>query len=423
MSTILRVISPFFFISPPLKYATKGELMQTQPAKPNLTLLLILALLVIFCPMAIDIYLPAFPTIAEQFAVSEQQVQQSVAIFMLTVGLGQLIAGPLADKFGRKPVAVIGISLYAGSALLAYYAPSFNILLLARALQGLGACATFVVAFAIVRDKYGAQRSGQMITYLNGIICFIPALAPILGAWLTVQFGWRMNFLFLTFFAIFGLVITLLFFKETRPADSYYQGHILDLRRFMPIISTPIFLFNSLLCMVAMSAILVYVTLAPGWLITHLGGTVADFTFWFTLNAVCSIVASFIAPMYIKNNSQRALRLGVGLLIFSGLLMLALSTIQTALALMLPMLIAALGFALSLGSAAGMALSRFAKQAGTASAILGAMQMSGASILVFATQFLGLTTPWLIAFHLLLLLPLWLILISKKGHALHPTQG
>jgi MFS transporter, DHA1 family, multidrug resistance protein len=394
--------------------------MQTQLAKPNLTLLLILALLVIFCPMAIDIYLPAFPTIATQFAVSEQHVQQSVAIFMLTVGLGQLVAGPLADKFGRKPVAVVGISLYAGSALLAYYAPYFNVLLLARALQGLGACATFVVAFAIVRDKYGAQRSGQMITYLNGIICFIPALAPILGAWLTVQFGWRMNFLFLTLFALFGLLIVLLFFRETRPEDSHYQGHILDLRRFIPIITTPIFLFNSLLCMVAMSAILVYVTLAPGWLITHLGGTVADFTFWFTLNAVLSIVASFIAPMYIKSNSRRALRLGVGLLIFSGLLMLLLSGIQTAMALMVPMLIAALGFALSLGSAAGMALSSFAKQAGTASALLGAMQMSGASVLVFASQFLGFSTPWLIAFHLLLLLPLWLILISQKGHVLHP---
>lgn len=146
--------------------------MQTQPAKPNMTLLLILALLVIFCPMAIDIYLPAFPTIAEQFAVTEQQVQQTVAIFMLTVGLGQLIAGPLADRFGRKPVAVVGISLYASSALLAYYSPSFEILLIARAFQGFGACATFVVAFAIVRDKYGSERSGQMITYLNGIVCW-----------------------------------------------------------------------------------------------------------------------------------------------------------------------------------------------------------------------------------------------------------
>jgi len=372
--------------------------------------------------MAIDIYLPAFPTIAAQFNVTEQQVQQTVAIFMLTVGLGQLIAGPLADKFGRKPIAVVGVSLYAGSALLAYIAPSFAVLMFARALQGLGACATFVVAFAIVRDKYGSERSGQMITYLNGIVCFIPALAPILGAWLTVQFGWRMNFMFLTLFALTGLVITLTLFRETRPADSHYQGHILDLRRFVPIIKTPIFLFNSLLCMVAMSAILVFVTLAPGWIITHLGGTVADFTFWFTLNAVLSIIASFITPIYIKRNSQKALRVGVSILVASSILMIALSRIESAIALMIPILIAALGFALSLGSAAGMALSRFPKQAGTASALIGAMQMSGASVLVFLTQYLGLSTPWLIAFHLLLLTPLWLILMSKKAHTLHPVN-
>ena len=396
--------------------------MQTQPIKPNVTLLLILMLLVIFCPLAIDIYLPAFPTIAEQLFITEQQVQQTVAIFMLTVGVGQLIAGPLADKFGRKPVAVIGISLYAVSALLAYYAPSFDILMAARALQGLGACATFVVAFAIVRDKYGAQKSGQMITYLNGIVCFIPALAPLLGAWLTIQFGWRMNFMFLALFAIAGLFITLFFFRETRPTDSYYQGHILDIRRFLPIIQTPVFLFNSLICMLAMAAILVFVTLAPGWIMTHLGGSVADFTYWFTLNAVLSIVASFIAPIYIKRNSQNALRMGISLLVFSGLLMLVLSPLHTAFYFMLPVLISALGFALSLGSAAGMALSSFPKQAGTASALLGLMQMSGASVLVYLTHFLGFNAPSLIAFHLLLLVPLWLILITKKAHKLHPVK-
>ena len=379
--------------------------MQTQPAKPNLILLLILALLVIFCPMGIDIYLPAFPTISEQFSVSEKQVQQTVAIFMLTVGLGQLIAGPLADRFGRKPVALTGVTLYGLAALGAYYAPSFLILMFARAIQGLGACATFVVAFAIVRDKFGSERSGQIITYLNGIVCFIPALAPILGAWLTVQFGWQMNFLFLTGFALLGFIVTLFLFRETRPADSHYQGHILDLRRFIPIISTPLFLFNSLLCMVTMSAILVFVTLAPGWLITELGGSVADFTFWFSLNAVLSILASFIMPLYIKRQPKRALKAGLVLLVSAGLLMLVLSQYKTPLALMIPMFIAAFGFALTLGSAAGRALSLFPKQAGTASALLGAMQMSGASLLVFITQYLNLSTPELIGTHFLLLIP------------------
>ncbi|MBB1295298.1 multidrug effflux MFS transporter [Pseudoalteromonas sp. SR44-5] len=396
--------------------------MPTTDRRNHLSVILILALLVIFCPLAIDIYLPAFPDIAQALAIDEQQVQLTVAIFMLTVGLGQLIAGPLADKFGRRPVALFGITLYGFAGMLAFLAPSFSILMLARALQGFGACATFVVAFAIVRDTYGSAKSGQMITYLNGIVCFIPALAPILGAWLTVQFGWRINFLFLAGFACVGLMITAIYFKETRPADSHYEGHILDLRRFIPIISTPIFLFNSLICMVAMSAILAFVTLAPGWIMTELGGSVSDFTFWFTLNAIVSIVASFIAPLYIKRHSQKALRIGMSLLIFSGVLILILGQFKSAFAFMLPVLIAALGFALSLGSAAGMALSHFAKQAGTASALIGLMQMSGAGALVMLTQVLPFNAPEFIAFHLLLLLPLWVILLSNKAHAYHPKN-
>lgn len=387
--------------------------MQSRQHK-NLSLLFILGLLVIFSPLAIDIYLPAFPTIAEQFSASEKQIQQTVAIFMLTVGLGQLIAGPLADKFGRKPVAITGVTIYGLAAFGAYLAPDFASLMIARALQGLGACATFVVAFAIVRDRFGSERSGQIITYLNGIVCFIPALAPILGAWLTVQFGWRMNFLFMAVFALIGLFITLLMYKETRPADSVYSGHILDLRRFMPIIGTPLFLFHSLICLVTMSAILVFVTLAPGWLITELGGSVTDFTFWFTCNAVLSIVASFIMPLYIKRQPKRALKAGLLLLVIAGALMMAFSQQRTALALMFPMFIAAFGFALTLGSSAGRALSLFPKQAGTASALIGLMQMSGASLLVFITQLLNLTTPVLIGVHFLMLIPFTYLLFKHK---------
>ncbi|MCK8126018.1 multidrug effflux MFS transporter [Pseudoalteromonas sp. 2CM39R] len=387
--------------------------MQSRQHK-NLSLLFILGLLVIFSPLAIDIYLPAFPTIAEQFSASEKQIQQTVAIFMLTVGLGQLIAGPLADKFGRKPVAITGVTIYGLAAFGAYLAPDFASLMIARALQGLGACATFVVAFAIVRDRFGSERSGQIITYLNGIVCFIPALAPILGAWLTVQFGWRMNFLFMAVFALIGLFITLLMYKETRPADSVYSGHILDLRRFMPIIRTPLFLFHSLICLVTMSAILVFVTLAPGWLITELGGSVTDFTFWFTCNAVLSIVASFIMPLYIKRQPKRALKAGLLLLVIAGALMMAFSQQRTALALMFPMFIAAFGFALTLGSSAGRALSLFPKQAGTASALIGLMQMSGASLLVFITQLLNLTTPVLIGVHFLMLIPFTYLLFKHK---------
>ena len=109
----------------------------------------ILILLVIFCPLGIDLYLPAFPAMQSGLAVSNAHIQQTVGIYMLTVGLGQLIAGPLADKYGRRPIALSGIFLFALGGLLAANTNDWCVIMAARALQGFGACATFVTAFAI----------------------------------------------------------------------------------------------------------------------------------------------------------------------------------------------------------------------------------------------------------------------------------
>ncbi|MEZ9856627.1 MFS transporter, partial [Vibrio breoganii] len=113
-------------------------------------------------------------------------------------------------------------------------------------LQGLGACATSVAAFATVRDLFGPEKSGRMISYLNGAICFIPALAPILGAWLTHQFGWRSNFSFMAGFAV--VVGTILFFqmKESNPATE--KVAVFKLERYWSVLKTPSFLFHATLC-------------------------------------------------------------------------------------------------------------------------------------------------------------------------------
>ncbi|MDW1631619.1 MFS transporter, partial [Vibrio sp. Y176] len=148
----------------------------------------LLTLLVLFSPLAIDIYLPALPLIASTFQVDNALAQDTITWFLFAMGVGQLFAGPLADKLGRRTVALGGITIYAMSALLAWSAQNIEWMLMSRLLQGLGACATSVAAFATVRDIFGPEKSGKMISYLNGAICFIPALAPILGSWLTQQF-------------------------------------------------------------------------------------------------------------------------------------------------------------------------------------------------------------------------------------------
>ena len=160
---------------------------------PQKTQMILLTLLVLFSPLAIDIYLPALPLISEAFHVEHALSQGTITWFLFAMGVGQLFAGPLADKLGRRTVALCGIGIYGLSALLAWGAQNIEWMLTARMLQGLGACATSVAAFATVRDIFGPEKSGRMISYLNGAICFIPALAPILGSWLTQQFGWRLS--------------------------------------------------------------------------------------------------------------------------------------------------------------------------------------------------------------------------------------
>ncbi|MAD90970.1 MAG: Bcr/CflA family drug resistance efflux transporter [Pseudoalteromonas sp.] len=381
----------------------------------------ILILLVIFCPLGIDLYLPAFPVMQQGLSVSNEQVQQTVGIYMLTVGLGQLIAGPLADKYGRRPIALVGIFLFALGGLLAANTNNWHVIMAARALQGLGACATFVTAFAIVRDQFGHKGSGKMITYLNGIVCFIPALAPIFGAWLTVQFGWQSNFIFLVIFAVLGFILLLFLCPETRPKDTIYSGHILDLRRFKPMLTSSEFMFNACITMVAMSAMLVFVTTAPEWVMTQLGKDISEFTLWFTINAVISIAASFIAPKYIQSTPKQSLVFGLALLMLGGLLMMVLSTIAEPAAFMLPMYIASIGFAFTLGSAAGKALGGFAQQAGTASALIGVMQMSGAAVLAVLTQQLGFAAPVQVGIHLATCLLFLIALKSTKGKTLYTS--
>ena len=190
----------------------------TQSGGPSKQQMILLTLLVLFSPLAIDIYLPALPQISQTFHVEHALAQDTITWFLFAMGVGQLFAGPLADKLGRRTVALGGISIYAVSALLAWSAQSIEWMLTARLLQGLGACATSVAAFATVRDIFGPQRSGKMISYLNGAICFIPALAPILGSWLTQQFGWRANFSFIAGFALTVGLLLLMRMKETNPS-------------------------------------------------------------------------------------------------------------------------------------------------------------------------------------------------------------
>lgn len=382
-------------------------------------LILLLVLLVLFSPLAIDIYLPAIPQMAEQLGAEVTLMQGTITWFLFSMGLGQLLVGPLADRYGRKPIALGGVLLYGLSALGAGFAASLGELMLARVLQGFGACATSVAAFSVVRDSYGPKKSGQMISYLNGAICFIPALAPLLGGWLTAKAGWPANFWFMAGYALIIGGWLLWRMPETRPTDTRSEGALISWSRYSPVLRSPNFLFNAALCMLAMAVILAYVTAAPVQLMVKLGLDMNGFSYWFTANAALNILACFMAPRFIaKVGPRRTLRIGLLVLMLSATALTLAMHIAHPLAMMGPVFLSSIGFAMILGSAAGMALAPFGHCAGTAAALLGLFQMSGAGALVGLSGALLHNPLSQLALHMWLLLPPLVMLMTRHGRRL-----
>lgn len=390
----------------------------TSPARYQMILL---TLLVLFSPLGIDIYLPALPLISQTFHVEHALAKYTITVFLFSMGLGQLFAGPLADRYGRRAVALGGIILYCLSSLMAWQAHNIEWMLTARLMQGFGACATSVAAFATVRDVFGADKSGRMISYLNGAICFIPALAPILGSYLTQAFSWRANFSFMVGYSLVAGAFIWRVMTETNPAtEEDKQRPTFQMERYWSVIKNPVFLFHASLCMLAMAVILSYVTSAPLVLMERLGLSMNSFTFWFGINAALNIVACMTAPKIMdKLGTHRAIIFGIILLGIAGALMVLLSGQQSALRFMLPIFISSIGFAWVLGASAGKALAPFGDRAGIAAALLGLLQMSGSGFIVMAIQSLDVTPYWHITIQMWLLLPGLAILFSPIGKKWH----
>jgi len=389
------------------------------------TILPILMSMVVLSPLAIDIYLPSMPVMATEFNVSNSEIQSTLVLFLFAMGIGQILIGPLADRFGRRPIALVGISLYILSSLLAVFTTDFQLLQVARILQGIAACATSIVVFSAVRDSFNSADSAKYYSYLNGVICVVPALAPTLGGLLALQFGWRSTFMFMALFAVIVLLIVAFRLPETRPKNTENSGALYHWNRFKPVLNDRYFMFYATACMVGMASILSYVSYAPDWLIRHLGVSEMSFSALFGLNAAVNIVAAFAAPSVIKRCGNRpTVIIALLTLLTSAALQVAVQTwgptlgMPAAFAFMLPMMLLCIGFALLLGPATSMALSAFGERAGTATAMLGCIQMSGAALLTGLIQQTGLSAPYAVVFLMggLSLILLLMMLMPRFNH-------
>ncbi|MHB0777378.1 multidrug effflux MFS transporter [Halomonas sp. WWR20] len=367
----------------------------------NPWLLPLLVGFVMLSPLAIDIYLPSLTAMAVEFDQPFAALQVTVTLFLLSVGVGQILVGPLTDRYGRRPVLLCGIGIYVLGALVGMTAVSLGPLYLSRILQGVGACACVTVAFAAVRDCFTAEQGARLYSYLNGALCVIPALAPVIGGALAVTFGWRSNFAFMMGFAALLGGAAAWRFTETRPAQTVNQQRLYHWQRYRPVLSSIRFVYFAGLAGVIMSAILMYVSTAPVILVERLGLSELAFGAWFGANALLNITAFFLAPRVIHRfGRQRTVQLGLLLVVLSGLLHagIALTLPLHVVGYMGPVGVLSVGFSLALGTASSLALEPFRDRAGTAAALLGALQLGGGALITTLLLMTSLTPQWALAF-------------------------
>lgn len=183
----------------------------------NILLTLILAGLTMVGPLAIDTYLPSFPAIAQTFQASPLLIQQTLSAFLFTFAFMMLFYGTLSDSFGRRPVILAALAVYVAASAGAAMAPSFGALLACRVLQGLAAGAGSVIGRAIVQDRFGGAEAQKILAHVMMVFGLAPAIAPVLGGWLQVAFGWRAIFWFLAAFGALMFVVVRRALPESLP--------------------------------------------------------------------------------------------------------------------------------------------------------------------------------------------------------------
>ncbi|MDB5899729.1 MAG: Bcr/CflA family drug resistance efflux transporter, partial [Ramlibacter sp.] len=253
-------------------------------------LALVLGLVSAVGPFAIDMYLPALPTIGQALGATPAAVQATLIAFFLALGAGQVIYGPLSDMFGRKPPLYFGLALFGVGSIGCALAPDVQTLIALRFVQGLGACAGMVVPRAIVRDLHTGTEAARLMSTLMLVFSVSPILAPLSGSFLIDAFGWRAVFWAVAGIAVFSGVLLFTSLPETRaPEERVGSSFGGALRGYGVLLRDTHFLGLALIGGFGMASFFAYLANSSFVLIDHYGLSPRQYSVAFAANA-----ASFI---------------------------------------------------------------------------------------------------------------------------------
>lgn len=343
--------------------------------------------------LAMDIYLPVVPVMPDALGTSATVVQLTLSVYMLGLGFGQILFGPVSDRIGRRPVVLGGAAVFAlASAFLPLivWAPGFVAL---RLVQALGASAALVATFATVRDLY-ADRPESVVIYglFSSMLAFVPALGPILGALLAENWGWHAIFWLLALGTTPPFLHAVARWHETLPPGQP------QVRSAWPILKSKPFWFYTLAFGTAMGTFFVFFSIAPRILVDRVGYSELEFSFAFASVALVMTVTARFAKCYVERwGIYGSIQRGMWLLLIGAAILAVVWTIADPgfATFILPMWIMAVGIVFTVSVTADGALASFGDRAGLAVSIYFAGQSVIVSVIgTFAVAALDGSTPW-----------------------------
>ena len=362
------------------------HVLMSKPDTPThlseLQMVLILSLLGGFGPFSIDMYLPAMPAIARDFDVTTATVQHSLSAFLVGFGIAPLIFGPLSDRFGRKPVLVSALAIYCLSSVCCALTTTMDNFLALRILQGIGGGGGPVLSRAIVRDLYGPANSARILSLIQAIVVMAPIIAPILGGYLLLWFGWQSIFWLLVCYGALCVATMILSVKETnmhrstRGVGHAFRGyaHVLRDKRYIGYVLTSGFAFGSLFAFVAAS---------PFVIIELFGIAPQHFGYLFGISALALSVGAGLNSHWVgRLGFHTMLVIGSSVMAFAGLLIYAVAHFEIGglFGLFTPICCALAAVTMIAPNAAVGAMENHPQRAGAASALLSALQFGFAAL-------------------------------------------
>ncbi|EJF87837.1 multidrug effflux MFS transporter [Bartonella rattimassiliensis] len=368
--------------------------------KPSLLFIISIICLSVGGLISTDIILPAFESMRQYYQVTESDIQSAVAIFLLALAIGQLIYGPLSDNFGRKKTLLFGLFLWLFSTLGIIYTVNLQAFFILRFLQGLGACSGIVLSRAIINDLVDKKAAGRLYLVIFPFVGTSPALAPLIGGLLLQFFNWKAIFIFLSLFILSTIFLCYFVLTETlSPIKRQSFTPVTIIKGSLGVLRNKQFIFYALILCFAYATYFAYLVESPFFL-TALGLSTYYLGYSYIGVSLTYVLGNLVARRFLKQESmERTVRRGYIIFVIGGILFglqmyvspWPLITSLSAISL----LTFGNGFLLPLGTA--LAISSHPQAAGTASGVMGALQLGSAALSAEIIGKISGHDPWNVA--------------------------